>query len=150
MLGDGRIRKRYRAILRGKPTPPVAVRDAYLTKDAGQGKVRISDEPAPEAKPIRTGYRVLCVQEDLCLAEIELMTGRTHQIRAHTAHLGHPVLGDEKYGDWALNKRYAVHKQALWAVELTFAESREFPRWSGLVLRVGAPFAICSNLAPES
>lgn len=146
MLADGRIRKRYRAILRGRPHPAAAVCSASLTKDAGRARVRVFDQPVPGSKPIRTGYRVLCAQEDLCLVELELMTGRTHQLRAHMAHLGHPVLGDEKYGDWALNKRYGLRRQALWAVELEFAPSPEFPRWDGLVLRSNAPFAICSNL----
>ena len=57
---------------------------------------------------------------DIALVQITLHTGKTHQIRAHTAHIGCPVLGDEKYGDGALNKKYAVKRQCLVAKFLQF------------------------------
>ncbi len=88
---------------------------AYLKKDADQNQVRVYDRPIPGGRTIRTAYQVLAEKDGLSLLKIDLLTGRTHQIRAHMAHLGHPLLGDFKYGgktgqtaSWAIGfRRYA-------------------------------------------
>lgn len=84
---------------------------AYLRKDAELSRVSVTDYPARGALEIVTGYRVMEPGEYARL-EVELMTGRTHQIRAHLAHIGHPILGDDKYGDRALNRQLGLTQTA--------------------------------------
>ena len=73
-----------------------------------------------DAKEIRTKYNVIDTIDDLSLVEVELLTGRTHQIRAHFASIGHPLLGDGKYGTNAQNKKYGYKKQFLYSYKLVF------------------------------
>ena len=80
----------------------------------------ISDTPKDGSLTIKTKYRVVESKGELSLVEVDLLTGRTHQIRAHFAHIGHPLLGDGKYGDNAINKRYHAKSQALCAQTLKF------------------------------
>ena len=117
--------KRYVARCVGKPVPP-GVYEAYLYKDAQAAHVHILDRPRPGAAPIRTGIDVL---EDgpYPLLELALLTGRTHQLRAHLAHLGLPILGDDKYGDRSANKSAGLRHPCLWAVSLAFPEDLPTP-----------------------
>ena len=115
---EHRIRKFYRCIVRGTPRPECADLHAFLLKDAEAALVRILDREASGALPIETKYRVLCTQGDLCELEVELITGRTHQIRAHMAYVGHPLLGDDKYGDRAFNRAHNVQTPRLWCVRM--------------------------------
>lgn len=94
---------------------------AYLLKDEKNSRVGISDRPLPKALKIITEYAVLKREGGICLAEITLHTGRTHQIRAHLAHIGCPVIGDEKYGDGELNKKYGVRRQCLVSKKMAFS-----------------------------
>ena len=80
----------------------------------------ISKHRKETGKTIRTKYRVLEEHESCSLVEVELLTGRTHQIRAHFAHIGHPLLGDGKYGTNKLNKQTNLPYQALYSYQLTF------------------------------
>lgn len=117
--------KRYVARCVGKPVPP-GVYEAYLYKDAQAARVYILERPRPGAAPIRTGIDVL---EDgpYPLLELALLTGRTHQLRAHLAHLGLPILGDDKYGDRSANKSAGLRHPCLWAVSLAFPEGLPSP-----------------------
>lgn len=112
---------------------------AYLRKDAQLSRVAVTDYPARGALEIITGYRVLEPGEYARL-EVELMTGRTHQIRAHLAHIGHPILGDDKYGDRALNRRLGLRRQQLWATRLVFHAGGALAYLDGKAFSVDCPF----------
>jgi len=113
------FQKYYTCRVKGCPARHEAVIRAYLRKDAQISRVSVTDYPARGAVEIATAYRVLERGEHAVL-EVELITGRTHQIRAHLAHIGHPILGDDKYGDRLLNRRLGLKKQQLWATRLVF------------------------------
>lgn len=117
---ERRIQKKYLCVVIGEPEPESAVLTAYHIKDETNNTVRIYDRPQSGAKKIVTGYRVIGSSGELYLCEIDLITGRTHQIRAHMAHIGHPLLGDGKYGINEINRRYGVKTQALCAYRIFF------------------------------
>lgn len=117
-IKDREMDKRYLAIVEGTPKPQVGSLKGYLFKDAKQNRVFVSDCPKPGAKTCQTNYKVLASHNGLSLVECQLITGRTHQIRAQFAHGGHPLLGDGKYGK--LDKRFDRNYQALYSYKLTF------------------------------
>ena len=117
-IKDRELDKRYLAIVEGTPKPREGSLQGYLFKDARKNRVFVTDTPQPGAKTCRTNYRVLSSKGGLSLVECELITGRTHQIRAQFAHAGHPLLGDGKYGK--LDKRFDRSYQALYSYKLTF------------------------------
>ena len=119
-IRDREIQKMYLCAVRGTPEPQTATMTAYLKKLPDENRVLISDTPKPDCLTIKTRYRVLESKGELALVEVDLLTGRTHQIRAHFAHIGHALLGDGKYGDNAFNKRYGAKTQALCSYKLTF------------------------------
>lgn len=116
---DRELDKRYLAIVEGTPKPAQGCLKGYLFKDAKKNRVFVTDAPQAGAKTCQTNYRVLASRNGLSLVECELITGRTHQIRAQFAHAGHPLLGDGKYGK--LDKRFNRNYQALYAYKLRFA-----------------------------
>lgn len=130
------IEKRYLCVTFGRPNPPAALLRDYLLKDAERGIVRITDTTAGGAKEVITGYETLAVSGRLALLEVELVTGRTHQIRAHLAHIGCPILGDSKYGSNAANRELRFKYQALCAWELRFPAQISDPRFAHLAGRV--------------
>ncbi|MDP2892439.1 MAG: RluA family pseudouridine synthase [Bacillota bacterium] len=117
---ERRVKKFYHCIVKGTPERHSAELNHYLKKDAIAAKVKITGKPVKGAVPICTRYRTICGNGVITLLEVELVSGRTHQIRAHLAYIGHPLLGDDKYGNWTLNKKYKSHYQALWATRLQF------------------------------
>ena len=117
-IKDRELDKRYLAIVEGTPTPKEGSLRGYLFKDAVKNRVYVTDTPKPGAKTCQTNYKTLTSRQGLSLVECELITGRTHQIRAQFAHAGHPLLGDGKYGK--LDKKYQRTYQALYSYKLTF------------------------------
>lgn len=113
------IEKKYLCICCGILKEKEFVKTAFLKK--GQhNRVDIIPDSAPGYKKIITGCKVLEEKNNFTLTEINLITGRSHQIRAHMAYSGYPVLGDGKYGNVAINKRMGLFRQQLCAYQLKF------------------------------
>ncbi len=123
--------KYYLCAVHGVPTPSAATLCAYLAKDEKSKLVTVLDrlppskEKASAFKHIKTRYKTLAVKGDLALLEVELLTGRTHQIRAHMAHIGHPLLGDGKYGCIKGDRALGYKHQALYAYRLVFSFKKD-------------------------
>ena len=122
-IKDRELDKRYLAIVEGTPKPREGSLKGYLFKDAKKNRVFVTNTPQAGAKSCQTNYKVLATNQGLSLVECELITGRTHQIRAQFAHAGHPLLGDGKYGK--LDKRFDRNYQALYSYKLTFCFSTD-------------------------
>ncbi|GAB4294078.1 MAG: 23S rRNA pseudouridine(955/2504/2580) synthase RluC [Thiohalomonadaceae bacterium] len=136
LLREGGSDKRYLALLKGRWRGGERRVEAALLKNVTQSGERLV-KVSPEGKPALTIFRPLTVYKDATLVEAELITGRTHQVRVHAAHIGHPIAGDDKYGDEAFNKRMAgvgLKRLFLHASALSFT----LPE-SGQVVSVSAP-----------
>ena len=120
-LKDRELEKYYLCVIHGSMKQKSGVLEGWLTKDEKKNKVTVSERRTEGAKQIRTKYAVLAENGGMSLVEVELLTGRTHQIRAHFASVGHPLLGDGKYGSNALNKPLGYKKQFLYSYKLKFA-----------------------------
>ena len=119
-IRDRELSKFYLAIIHGKMNPPQGRLEGFLLKDEAKKQVKVFDRPIPGGKTAQTLYRTLQTRGGLSLVECELLTGRTHQIRAQFAAAGHPLLGDGKYGREKDNKRYGRSFQALYSYKLSF------------------------------
>lgn len=112
-LAEEETKKIYHCLVLGEPPQREAELRAWAEKDSARAYLYVYDEPRPGAQPIRTAYRVLERRGEVTKLEVRLFTGRTHQIRAHLAHIGCPVLGDDKYGNREANKHYRCKRQQL-------------------------------------
>ena len=128
-IRDHELTKRYLCIAVGAPKPPQGEVQNFLRKDEKKKQVTVFHKPVAGAKTAVTRYKTLERRGELSLLEVELLTGRTHQIRATMADLGCPLLGDGKYGNGEVNRRYGETRQALYSYRLTF----DLPTDAGLL-----------------
>ncbi len=119
-IRDRELTKRYLCAAVGQLRPADGTLKSWLRRDEQKKQVYVTAKPAPGARTAITKYRTLTVQNGLSLVECDLITGRTHQIRAQLAYAGHPLLGDGKYGQEAVNRRWHRKGQALWSWYLRF------------------------------
>ena len=129
------IKKKYLCVTFGRPQPESATLNDWLYKDAEKGLVFVQHKKSPGAKEVITKYETLAFSGRLALLKVELVTGRTHQIRAHLASIGCPILGDSKYGNNAANRELRCKYQALCAWELTMPEIKD-PAYASLSRKV--------------
>jgi 23S rRNA pseudouridine955/2504/2580 synthase len=130
MLRERTIQKYYLAVADGEVTHGEHLK-GYWVKDKKTNQVRITArKESPDATPVETSYEPLCFADGATLLKVHLITGKTHQIRAHLASIGHPVIGDPKYGLPEVNRKYReenhVRAQLLHAYRLEFPDGRVF------------------------
>ncbi len=138
-IRNDELSKCYLCATHGVPQKKQATLTAYLKKNSADNMVDISDTRKAGYKEIITKYRVLAERRDSALLEVELVTGRTHQIRAHLSHIGHPLLGDGKYGINRADRQKGYKYQALYAFRLSFKKT---DRESSLKYLEGKSFEI--------
>ncbi len=119
-IKDREMEKRYLCAAVGTLKPKNGTLESFLLKDEGKKQVFVYHKPVPGGRTAVTKYRTLAVQNGLSLVECELITGRTHQIRAQLADAGCPLVGDGKYGSEQVNRSYHRRRQALCSWSLTF------------------------------
>lgn len=120
-LKDRELEKFYLCVLHGYLKKKNDTLIGWMTKDEKNNKVSVYSHEVPDGKIMKTKYSVLDEKDGLSLVRVELLTGRTHQIRAHFASIGHPLLGDGKYGTNEMNKKYGYKKQFLYSYQLVFS-----------------------------
>lgn len=142
VIKNREVKKTYLCVTFGRPTPPDGTLGGYLLKDADRGIVKIVPDKQPGAKDVETQYETVAVSGRLALLKVRLITGRTHQIRAHMASIGCPILGDSKYGNNAANRELKLKYQALCAWELVLPRftSTDFADLSGKTFRAPKPW----------
>ena len=123
------LTKLYRCIVKGE-IKEASLIDGYLVKNEKNNKVIISKNPVKEASLIKTEYKPIKTNGSITLLEVHLITGKSHQIRAHLASIGHPIIGDYKYGNRTINEeyksRFGVDSQLLHSYHMILDNNKEY------------------------
>lgn len=143
------LTKTYHCIVIGAPGQRHGLLRAYLVKDAKRALVTVSGAPGPFAKEIVTEYDVAEAGGGLSLLRVTLHTGRTHQIRAHMAFIGCPLLGDDKYGSRERNRRYRARRLMLCATGLRFHTEGRLAYLNGRSFEIAPPFSLADCKSEE-
>lgn len=149
-IKEREIHKYYSCIVSGIMEKRQAELIDYLEKNDRLSRVFISDKKTRDSLEITTRYRVIKALENLSFLEVELVTGRTHQIRAHLAYYGHPIIGDGKYGRNSENKQYNAKYQLLCANRLTFdfkTPAGQLAYLNGKTISIEPPFELAKLVA---
>ncbi|MBQ7932952.1 MAG: RluA family pseudouridine synthase [Clostridia bacterium] len=149
-IRENRVQKRYLCAVHGKLTGEKTL-TAYHSKDYKTNTVKIFDDRRPGTREIVTKYRALDYNPryDLTLLEVTLITGRTHQIRAHMAHVGHPLLGEGKYARNAEDRKLGFSSQALYSCAVKFDLPDELAYLNGKTYTVSEKDVDFLRLFPE-
>ena len=125
MISEGLVDKRYLCAVHGTMSPKNGTLKGYLFKNSKTKTVTVTKEPTRGSKNIITSYKTLNYNKErgLSLLEVHLETGRTHQIRAHMASVGHPLLGEGKYAENKEDRKLGYKYQALFSYKVTFGDS---------------------------
>ncbi len=147
IIKNREIEKQYLCVCIGVPENKQAELKAFCVRDMKEKAVKVSDRPLPGGKTMVTRYKVIGENKELGLSllKVHLVTGRTHQIRAHMAHIGCPLLGDGKYGINKLNREYNVKTQALCSYSLRFvfnSDKGPLSYLSGMTFKAGEPWFV--------
>lgn len=137
MFREKKAEKHYYALVKGKLEERTDLR-GFLQKNQQTNKVTVYKTPVPGSSPIHTIFTPVALYEDRTLLDVTLLTGKSHQIRAHLASIGHPILGDPKYGDTAWNMKYGTFTQCLFAYKLSFPVC-DLPGISGKTFETEVP-----------
>lgn len=143
LLKERSVKKYYRCLVKGRLCGTERL-SGYLVKDSRTNRVAVTAATSGDGKRIETEYRAIAEKDGVTMLEVRLITGRSHQIRAHLASIGHPIIGDGKYGDEKLNRQfrreYGVNHQLLHAYRLEFPEIEgTLSRLSGKIFIAGFP-----------
>lgn len=145
LIQERSIRKYYLTVVKGILREPAQI-EGFLKKDESSNRVTVGKDAFKDAAAIQTAYKPLGSSREFTLLEVELITGKPHQIRAHLASIGHPVLGDTKYGESAFNRKYrekfGVGSQLLHAYRLEFPVLPELSELSGKSITAPLPVAM--------
>ena len=133
-MENGEITKSYQCKVSGKMEKPKDELNAYIEKDSMESRVYVHEKSSENRLKIVTRYKVLEYDRftDLSILEVVPVTGRTHQIRAHMAFIGHPIVGDGKYGPNELNRKFKAKFQMLWAYRMSFDLKGNCPQLEGV------------------